>query len=139
MCDNHEHKHTAVEEWVTPEGSKHLSAKMVQLWPGEHIHPHTTGKDREEVLVCIYGTIHVSVAGKDHVVSSGQALFIPENTWHGVVNLDEGPAQYCYVVTKKKPASPYGGLTDPETQYHNDTEQLEAVKKGMYELTQVAE
>lgn len=104
MCD--QHQHAKVETWITPESSRHLSSKMVQLYPGEEIPWHTTGPDREEVIVCIYGmlTLCIDCPGLKAVVpiSSGQAHFIPENCNHRIFNHTDAPAQYAYVVTKRK-------------------------------------
>lgn len=108
MCD--QHKHAKVETWITPENSRHLSSKMVQLYPGEEIPWHTTGPGREEVIVCIYGTIEVAIQPPDapagapswRAVPSGEAVFIPENTNHAVANTSDAGAQYAYIVTKQQ-------------------------------------
>lgn len=100
MCDNH--KHAKLEEWVTPINSAHLSSKMVHLFPGDHVHAHTTGPGREEVLVIIYGTITVTTPAGAREYSSGEACFIPAETTHRIDNLSEAPAQYCYTVTKRQ-------------------------------------
>ena len=64
---------------------------------------HTTGPDREEVIICIYGMLAVTLEGRRSIVSSGEAIHVPENTRHSVASLDpqEG-AQYAYVVTKRQ-------------------------------------
>lgn len=100
MCD--QHKHAKIETWITPENSLHLSSKMVQLFPGEGIPDHTTGPGREEVIVCIYGTIEVAFDNRIETVASGQAIFIGENTHHAVLNNSDAGAQYAYIVTKKR-------------------------------------
>lgn len=106
MCDNH--KHAKIETWVTPENSQHLSSKMVHLFPGQSMATHTTGPDREEVIVVIYGTIVVPIESQPHIVSSGEALYIPANSRHAVaLATDCDGALYCYVVTKKHPEHVY--------------------------------
>lgn len=104
MCT--EHTHAKLEEWITPETSRHLSAKMVHLWPGDSIPTHSTGPGREEVIVCLYGSIVLEINGSVQSLSSGEALFIPENTLHSVRPMNNEGAQYCYVVTKKQTAKP---------------------------------
>ena len=107
MCD--QHKHAKVETWITPENSRHLSSKMVQLYPGEEIPWHTTGPGREEVIVCIYGKIEIArqtdatPAGGEvwSTLYSGEACFIPENCNHAVANTSDAGAQYAYVCVKK--------------------------------------
>lgn len=101
MCD--QHQHAKVETWITPENSRHLSAKMIGLFPGEGIPDHTTGPEREEVILCIYGTIEVAFDNRIETVTSGNTVFIPENTHHAVLNNSDAPAQYAYVATKRKP------------------------------------
>ena len=112
MCDKH--THAKVETWITPESSRHLSAKMIGLFPGESMPAHTTGPGREEVIICIYGKIEVSrqtdatPAGGEtwSTLFSGEACFIPENCVHEVANTSDAPAQYAYVVTKKQKICP---------------------------------
>ena len=100
MCELHQH--AKIESWITPEDSKHLSSKMVSLFPGETMPPHTTGPDREEVIIAIYGSLIVTLDGRRRIVSSGEGLFIPANTMHSVTSLEpDAGAQYAYVVTKK--------------------------------------
>jgi len=62
---------------------------------------HTTGPGREEVIICIYGTIAVTLEGRQSLVASGEAIFIPANTRHAVKPHD-GAAQYAYVATKQQ-------------------------------------
>lgn len=107
MCD--QHRHAKIETWITPEDSRHLSAKMVQLYPGEEIPWHTTGPGREEVITVIYGTLEIARQNEGAPAgatswerfSSGEACFIPENCNHAVANTGDEGAQYVYVVTKK--------------------------------------
>ena len=100
MCELHQH--AKIETWITPEDSKHLSAKMVSLFPGDTMPTHTTGPDREEVIICIYGMLAVELNGRRCIVSSGEGLHIPANTLHSVASLDpQESAQYAYVVTKR--------------------------------------
>lgn len=103
MCQFHQHGH--VETWVTPESSRHLTSKMVQMHQGDEMPPHTTGPGREEVIVVLFGAVEVTlgVNGSQVVktVVSGETCFIPEDTVHAVACQDEGGAQYAYVVTKR--------------------------------------
>lgn len=99
MCDNH--RHNKIEEWITPINSRHLSSKMVHLFPGDHIHAHTTGPGREEVLVILFGTLTITTPAGAKEYTSGEACFIPENTVHRVDNASDAPAQYAYIVTKR--------------------------------------
>lgn len=99
MCDNH--KHAKLEEWVTPINSRHLSSKMVHLFPADHVHEHTTGPGREEVLVVLFGSIVVTTPTTQREYFSGETCFIPEDTAHRIDNTSDAPAQYCYVATKK--------------------------------------
>lgn len=102
MCDKHQH--ATIETWITPEDSQHLSAKMVSLFPGDTMPEHTTGPEREEVIICIYGMLAVTVAGRRCIVSSGEGIHIPANTLHSVASLDpQESAQYAYVATKRRP------------------------------------
>lgn len=104
MCDKH--THSKIEEWVTPINSQYLSSKMVHLFPGDHVHAHSTGPGREEVLVILFGSVTVTLNEKTkRTYHSGETCFIPAETLHEVSNDDaETPAQYCYCVTKKQPA-----------------------------------
>lgn len=102
MCDKH--THAKLEQWVTPINSQHLSSKLVTLFPGESIHEHTTGPGREEVLVILYGAVTVRQGKTERRYVSGETCFIPAETLHAVRNDDNDPAQYCYVVTKARPA-----------------------------------
>ena len=105
MCELHQH--AKIESWITPEDSRHLSAKMVHLFPGDTVPEHTTGPGREEVIVCIYGTIAVTLEGRQCIVASGEALFIPEDTKHAVaLATDCDGAQYVYTATKRRRNTP---------------------------------
>lgn len=104
MCDKH--THAKVETWITPESSRHLSAKMIQLWPGDSMPRHCTRDNQEEVLLVIYGTAAVMIDNARREVGSGEAIFIPTSTWHSVESADptEG-VQYAYVTNKKQPCA----------------------------------
>lgn len=96
MCDNHNH-----ESWITPECSKHLTAKMVVLPPGHGMAEHTTGPGREEVLIVLQGTIQLVVEGDVRELYFGDTAFIPVRTRHSITNHSNEQAGYCFVVTKK--------------------------------------
>ena len=106
MCDKH-HTHDIHEIWITPENSQRLTSKMVTLFPGQHMHEHSTGPGREEVIVVIYGAVTVCVENRgSRLYVSGEACFIPEDTKHEIRNHQDAPAQYAFVVTKKGVENP---------------------------------
>lgn len=99
MCDKLNHSHGLIETWITPIDSQRLRAKLVQLAPGQAVPEHSTGKGREEVIVCIFGTIHVKRGSEVLILTAGEACFIPEETLHSVSNLEEDHALYSFTVT----------------------------------------
>ena len=100
MCDNIKH-----ELWLTPEKSRHLTAKQVTLHPGEVMARHTTGPGREEVITCLSGSISVIVGKKRRNLHFGDSIFIPEDTEHEIHQRGEENASYVFVVTKKQAVS----------------------------------
>jgi quercetin dioxygenase-like cupin family protein len=106
MSENHQH--ARIETWITPAYSERLTAKMIHLFPGDTMPEHTTGPGREEVIVCIYGAIVVTLADRSVEITSGETYFIPENTKHAIA-LAEGQdgAQYAYVATKRSETGDY--------------------------------
>ncbi len=99
MCD-----HTKHETWVSPINSRHLSAKSVTLHPGESMPDHSTGKDREEVVVCLSGRLTVKIGCAETEIEFGDTLFIPSDTLHSLTNNSKTEdASYVFVVTKKRP------------------------------------
>lgn len=117
MCDSAKHTHTKIEEWITPINSRFLSSKMVHLFPGDHVHEHSTGPGREEVLIILYGSVTVTLEKSSRIYSSGETCFIPEDTLHAVSNDGDAPAQYAYICTKKRAVNGgyiLGQLSEPE-------------------------
>jgi quercetin dioxygenase-like cupin family protein len=99
MCD----QHVRHETWVSPINSRHLTSKHVILHPGESMPDHSTGKDREEVLTCLSGTLTVRFGKVSWVIGFSESVFIPEDTLHSIHNQTDADASYVFVVTKKKP------------------------------------
>jgi quercetin dioxygenase-like cupin family protein len=85
---------------LTSDSAKHLKSRSVKLASGEEMPRHTTGA-REELIIVISGKILLLLEGEKKTRSialvSGKSIFIPKNTWHGVLNKSKSPARYVYV------------------------------------------
>lgn len=109
MCQ-HGHSHGRHETWITPATSRYLSSKMVQMHLGDTMPPHTTGPGREEVIIVLFGSVEINIGGEVKTFVSGETCFIPAETLHSVTCMDEGGAQYAYVVTNKLAANASRGF-----------------------------
>ena len=86
---------------VVPRAAKGLRAGSVILRTGEVMGWHSTGS-REELLIALEGRVQVEAQASHRSVRSvslrsGSCLFLPEATWHRVVNRSAAAARYLYV------------------------------------------
>jgi quercetin dioxygenase-like cupin family protein len=58
---------------------------VVTAPPDDHVH-----RDQAEYIEVLAGTLHVRVAGREHVLRAGGSMTIPAGTPHAVWNVDEG-------------------------------------------------
>jgi mannose-6-phosphate isomerase-like protein (cupin superfamily) len=82
---------------VTPEGSERMRSRVVVLGPGEETGEHVTSK-REELLIPLEGKAVLVGPHGEHEVSPGEAVFIPRDMKHNVINRSETPIRYIYVL-----------------------------------------
>ena len=74
----------------------------------EHYHPHS-----EEFICCVRGTITAQLDGESHEVRAGQALFIPINVKHRLLN--EGDEE-AFAVFHLSPLAPRPELGHVDTE-----------------------
>ena len=81
---------------VTPEDSRRIRARVVELQPGEEVGEHST-HENEEVIVVLSGQASVESESGAATVCKGQAAFIPQGERHNVKNEGSEPVRYIYV------------------------------------------
>lgn len=86
---------------LIPRNSRGLRGGSVVLRPGEAMAWHSTGS-REELLIALEGRVRIEAKTsrwrvRSVSLRSGSCIFLPEATWHRVVNRSSAAARYLYV------------------------------------------
>lgn len=83
-------------------GSRHLTVTWVEVPSGGHqeLHSH---EDSEQAYVVVSGAGRITVTGETQEVATGDLVFIPPATDHGIEN--DGPDDLVYVSATSPPVS----------------------------------
>lgn len=91
------------------------SVMLYHLAPGteEGEHVHLEGDDdscsthsSDELYVVVHGEVVVTVDGEREVLRSGDAVYAPHGSRHGVANESDAPAELILVFGPPKPDAP---------------------------------
>ncbi|MGV8085950.1 MAG: cupin domain-containing protein [Candidatus Bilamarchaeum sp.] len=80
-------------------GSK-IKGGCVKLMPKEKMHRHST-ENGEEIIIVLEGSAKIIIGELERMVRVQEAIFIPTQTQHEVINETESPLRYVYVVGGK--------------------------------------
>ncbi len=97
--------HILLEEGDAPGGE--LSITWVDVSPGGEQPPHSHAP--QQVYVITRGSGRIKVGNDEREVTTGQMVFIPPNTEHGIVNTGDETLTYISAAT---PAFPVTELYD---------------------------
>ncbi len=85
---------------IGPPESVSMRSGLVLLNPGESVGTHNTN-NFEEIVIVLEGNGEAQIKGHDpSVISRGDAIYIPPETEHNMVNAGKEILRYIYVVAR---------------------------------------
>jgi len=82
---------------VGPPQTGGMRSGRVVLLPGQRMERHST-EENEEMLVFLKGTTRVVLGDETVTMSANQALYVPPNTQHELINDGQEEARYVFTV-----------------------------------------
>jgi quercetin dioxygenase-like cupin family protein len=89
-------------EILSRQNAFRMRSGYVTLQPGKDVGTHST-EDFEEIIIIIEGHGELETEGSGRkAIGAGQIAYHPPDTRHNVINTDDKPLKYIYVVSKAR-------------------------------------